>query len=52
MFSKIVITDEDISRVGLLMGGYDFSDNERSQVIKTMETCDIQACPGSGKLLH
>lgn len=48
MALQIEITDEDIAVVQKVMGR-DFSDSERSQALKTMCSCDIQACPGSGK---
>lgn len=49
MFEDIEITDDDLSYVGVMMGGYSFSDEERSFVIKHLRTSDVQACPGSGK---
>jgi DNA helicase II / ATP-dependent DNA helicase PcrA len=39
---------EDIAKTSQLMGK-DFSDPERIAVLKCLESCDIQACPGSGK---
>ncbi|MBE2198691.1 MAG: UvrD-helicase domain-containing protein [Anaerolinea sp.] len=49
MFEDIEITDDDLSYVGVMMGGYNFTDEERSFVIKHLRTSDVQACPGSGK---
>lgn len=45
---KITIVPSDIQRIGSLMGK-DFSDNERQKILECVESCDIQACPGSGK---
>lgn len=42
------ITTEDILMVSTLMG-MDFTDPELVKVIQTLESCDIHACPGSGK---
>jgi len=49
MFDEIEITDEDISLVSYQMEGYDFSDDERSQVIKSMETYDPLLRTGSNE---
>ncbi len=48
MASQIEVLDEDIAAVGRLMNR-DFSDEERKSVLRTMCSCDVQACPGSGK---
>ena len=42
------ITLDDISSISRLMDK-DFSDNERIAVLQYLESCDVQACPGSGK---
>lgn len=42
------ITDTDIDRVAEIMGK-DFSDTERRKVIGSIDCCDVNACPGSGK---
>ena len=42
------ITLDDIHSVAELMGK-DFSDAERTAILQTLASCDIQACPGSGK---
>ena len=44
----IEITDDDIAFVEKVMQR-DFSDEERRDVLRCMESCDVQACPGSGK---
>lgn len=46
---KIVITDDDIKWVESTMGGNVYFDQERINIIKNMESIDIQAFPGSGK---
>ena len=45
----IVITDDDIKWVESVMGGNVHFDKERMDVIKNMDSIDIQAFPGSGK---
>ena len=45
----IVITDDDIRWVESVMGGNVHFDKERIDVIKSMDSIDIQAFPGSGK---
>ena len=47
---KIEITDQDIIRAEdlLLPVGSKFND-ERREFLKCMESCDVIACPGSGK---
>lgn len=45
----IVITDDDIRWVESVMGGNVHFDKERMDVIKNMDSIDIQAFPGSGK---
>lgn len=44
----IHITPQDVERVAGLMGK-DFSDPERMAVIQCLDSCDVQAGPGSGK---
>lgn len=46
---NIEITDEDIQWVEAVMNGKIQFDDARKQVIKSMESVDIQAFPGSGK---
>src|SRR5579871_2740138 len=41
------ITDEDIRTLEKLDGLN--IDNQRSEILKSLETIDVQACPGSGK---
>ena len=48
LLSDIVITDNDIDWVESLLGNVNF-DNCRRDIIKNLESIDIQACPGSGK---
>lgn len=45
---NIVITDDDIDWVETILNGVSFDDCRRN-IIKNMETVDIQAFPGSGK---
>ena len=42
------ISPEDIQTVSQFMGK-DFFDPERTAILRTLDPCDIQACPGSGK---
>ena len=42
------VSYEDVKWVSELMGK-DFTDPERKNVIQCMESCDVNACPGSGK---
>ena len=46
--SSIEITDADIEEIERLFGDVKF-DDERRQILKHMESTDIQAFPGSGK---
>ena len=46
--SKIEITDEDIDKIELLLGNIKF-DEQRRNIIKFLDSVDIQAFPGSGK---
>ena len=48
MTLQIEITDDDVAVIEGIMGR-DFSDSERLDVLKTMCSCHVQACPGSGK---
>jgi DNA helicase II / ATP-dependent DNA helicase PcrA len=48
MTLQIEITDDDVAVIQGIMGR-DFSDSERLDVLKTMCSCHVQACPGSGK---
>lgn len=48
VLSRINITDTDIDEIELLLGNIKF-DEQRRNVIKSMDTIDIQAFPGSGK---
>lgn len=48
----IEITDDDIKWVELAMGGKIHFDKPRINVIKNLDSVDIQAFPGSGKLLY
>lgn len=48
LLRKIVITDDDINWVETILNGISFDDCRRN-IIKNMETVDIQAFPGSGK---
>lgn len=45
----IIITDEDIDWVEKIMGEDITFDSERRNIIKNLESTDIQAFPGSGK---
>lgn len=45
---NLVITDDDIDWVETILNGVSFDDCRRN-IIKNMETVDIQAFPGSGK---
>lgn len=45
----IEITDDDIKWVEMAMGGKIHFDESRINVIKNMDSVDIQAFPGSGK---
>jgi hypothetical protein len=45
---EIQIIPEDVERAARLMGK-DFSDPERMAAIQCLDSCDVQACPGSGK---
>ena len=47
--TNIEITDEDILWAKDIMGGKIHFDSARADVIKNMESVDIQAFPGSGK---
>lgn len=47
--TNIEITDEDILWAEDIMGGKIHFDSARADVIKNMESVDIQAFPGSGK---
>ena len=47
--AKLEITDEDISWVEEMMGGKIHFDSARVNVLKNMDSVDIQAFPGSGK---
>lgn len=47
---QIEITDEDVTWVESIMG-FRF-DGNRSDIIKNLESIDIQAFPGSGKQLY
>lgn len=44
----IEITDADIDEIEILLGGVKF-DKQRRDIIRCMDTVDIQAFPGSGK---
>lgn len=46
---NIEITDEDILWVEEMMGGKVHFDSARVNVLKNMDSVDIQAFPGSGK---
>lgn len=48
LLSKIEITEDDINWVETILNGVSFDDCRRN-IIKNMETVDIQAFPGSGK---
>jgi hypothetical protein len=48
LLRNIVITDDDIDWVETILNGVSFDDCRRD-IIKNMETVDIQAFPGSGK---
>ena len=45
----IEITDDDIKWAEMAMGGIIHFDESRVNVIKNMDSVDIQAFPGSGK---
>ena len=45
---SVQITPEDIQTAERIMSR-DFSDPERAAILQSMDSCDIQACPGSGK---
>lgn len=45
--TSIVITDEDIDQISLSMG-LTF-DGEHRKILKSLDSIDVQACPGSGK---
>ena len=47
--ANIEITDEDILWVEEMMGGKVHFDSARVNVLKNMDSVDIQAFPGSGK---
>ena len=42
------VTDAEIEEIGSSLQ-LNFSDNVRKSILKSMETIDVQACPGSGK---
>jgi superfamily I DNA and RNA helicase len=46
--SEIDITDADIDEIELLLGNLKF-DSQRRDILKCMDSIDIQAFPGSGK---
>lgn len=48
ILSNLVITDQDIDEIEKLLGNVKF-DDQRREIIKCMDTKDIQAFPGSGK---
>ena len=48
LLRKINITDDDINWVQTILDGISFDDHRRD-IIKNMDTVDIQASPGSGK---
>lgn len=45
----IEITDDDIKWVEMVMGGKVHFDESRANIIKNMDSVDVQAFPGSGK---
>lgn len=47
--ANIEITDEDILWVEEIMGGKIHFDSARAEIIKNMDSVDVQAFPGSGK---
>lgn len=47
-FKGIVITDDDIDEIELLLGNVKF-DTQRRDILKSMDSINIQAYPGSGK---
>lgn len=47
--NKLIITDEDINWVENILGGDIVFDKSRRDIIKNMDSIDIQAFPGSGK---
>ena len=48
MLECISITDQDIDEVEVLLGDVSF-DQTRREIIKNLESFDVQAFPGSGK---
>lgn len=48
VLDSVIITDDDINEIEALLGNVVF-DEPRRQVIKTLNSTDIQAFPGSGK---
>ncbi len=47
--TNIEITDEDILWIEEIMGGKIHFDSDRIEIIKSMDSVDVQAFPGSGK---
>ena len=48
IFKDLIITDEDINWVESILFGVKFDEGRRN-IIKNLDSIDIQACPGSGK---
>lgn len=49
--SKIEITNEDINWIQKIMPEIEF-DDDRINVLKSLDSVDINACPGSGKTCY